>query len=369
MKILFVTRPTVFSGPGGDTIQLLNTKEYLEKNFEILIDIDDGSETDYSKYDLIHFFNLRNPQDILKKVIDAKKAGIPLALSTIWGSYYECDQKARDGLQKLIANTFNESFIEYLKTMVRIFMNGNFHKGTLKYLLKGHFNSQREIINNIDVVLPNSPTEMGRVLADMKLKDKLGIVVPNAVNTKIFDYEKVDAKKYLKFKGCLLCASRIEVRKGQLDLIRAINQTNYQLVLVGQPSPNSIKYYNKCRQEASGNIHFIDFISQNDLAALYKVSKAHALISWMETPGLSSLEAGIMQSNILVTDRGDTKYYFGDLAEYCEPGDVNSILSGVKKVMEKDFDKSLAKKIKKNFTWEKTAFSTYQGYLMCLDKK
>ena len=37
MKILFVTRPTVFSGPGGDTIQLLNTKEYLEKNFEISI--------------------------------------------------------------------------------------------------------------------------------------------------------------------------------------------------------------------------------------------------------------------------------------------------------------------------------------------
>ena len=31
MKVLFITRPTVFSGPVGDTVQLLQTAEYLKK--------------------------------------------------------------------------------------------------------------------------------------------------------------------------------------------------------------------------------------------------------------------------------------------------------------------------------------------------
>ncbi|CDH07089.1 WffU [Xenorhabdus bovienii str. oregonense] len=366
MKILFITRPTIFSGPGGDTIQLLKTKQHLELH-NISIDIYENGEIDFEKYDLIHFFNLRNPQDILHLVRQAKKNKKPTVLSTIWGSYYECDKKARKGIQQWISNIFPENYVEYFKTSARILKNFNYHKGTIPYLLKGHLHSQKEIINLIDIILPNSPTELDRVRLDMNYKDKLGISVVNAVDTAIFDYDNINSSKYKHLEGCLLSAARIEIRKCQLDLIRAIKDLPYKLVIVGKPSPNSISYYESCKSEANQNVIFIEHVSQEELASLYKVCKAHALISWMETPGLSSLEAGIMKSNLLITNRGDTEFYFKDLATYCEPGDVNSIRNGIINVMESEINPKLQKRIKSNFTWQKTAQQTLEGYRLALD--
>jgi glycosyltransferase involved in cell wall biosynthesis len=365
MKVLFVTRPTVFSGPGGDTIQLLKTKQYLEF-LGVSIDISDVEMPCFDSYDLIHFFNLRNPQDILLNVRRAKTANKPIVLSTIWGSYYECDQKAREGVQKWIANTFPEYYVEYFKTSARIIKNLNIHRGTLPYLIKGHYNSQREIAKAANVLLPNSPTELERVRSDMNLPQKLGRSIVNAVDLNVFDFNAVDASKYSHLEGCLLSAARIEIRKCQLDLIRAVKGLPYKLVIVGKPSPNSTYYFEQCKKEAGDNVIFIEHVSQEELAALYKVSKAHALISWMETPGLSSLEAAVMHSNVLVTNRGDTEYYFEDYATYCEPGDVTSIRDGVVDVMEKEFNLGLKERIESNFTGSDTADQTLKAYELAL---
>ncbi|EHZ2745659.1 glycosyltransferase family 4 protein [Vibrio vulnificus] len=368
MKVLFVTRPTVFSGPGGDTIQLLKTKKYLEL-LDVNVDIADTATPSLDGYDLIHFFNLRNPQDILSTVALAKKKRIPTVLSTIWGSYNECDRKTRKGLQKWIANNVSEYLLEYLKTSARIVLNRNFHKGMIGYLAKGHYKSQREIANSVDVLLPNSPTELQRVVSDMKLEHFNGLWVANAVDVDVFKYEKLFSGKYEHLAGCLLSAARVEIRKCQLDLIRAVKGLPYKLVIVGKPSPNSKAYYDECVREAGDNVIFINHVEQDELAELYKVAKAHALISWMETPGLSSLEAAMMECNLLITNRGDTEFYFEDYAEYCEPGDVESIRNGVIATMEKEFDVQLKNKIISNFTWQHTAQQTLNGYRLALELK
>nr|WP_220131783.1 glycosyltransferase family 4 protein [Citrobacter freundii] len=367
IKVLFVSRPTLFSGPGGDTIQLLKTKEYLEF-LDVEIDIFNGEDIDFNKYDLIHFFNLRNPQDILSLVRKAKKYDKPMVLSTIWGSYYECDRKARTGIQKWIANNFNENLVEYFKTVARIIKNRNFHAGMFEYIIKGQLNAQMEIVEAVDVLLPNSPTELERVRNDMRQPNKEGISVANAVDLNVFDYDKVDATKYQHLEGCLLSAARIEIRKCQLDLIRACKDLPYKIVLVGKPSPNSIKYFEQCKKEAGPNVIFIEHVTQQELAALYKVAKSHALISWMETPGLSTLEAAVMDCNVLVTDRGDTEYYFNDEAIYCEPGDINSIRQGVIDVMSKEYSPHLKNRVMSHFTWKHTAQQTLEGYQLALSQ-
>ena len=365
LKVLFVTRPTVFTGPGGDTIQLLKTKEYLEA-LGVEVDISGTEISSFESYDIIHFFNLRSPQDILLHVRNAKLANKPMVLSTIWGSYYECDQKARKGFQKWISNNFPEHFVEYLKTSARIIMNLNFHKGILPYLINGQLKSQKEIVKKVDVLLPNSPTELTRVRNDMGLVNKEGLSIANAVDLNVFNYEAVDDSKYKYLEGCLLSAARVEIRKCQLDLIRAVKDLPYKLVIVGKPSPNSQSYFEQCKNEAGDNVVFIEHVTQIELASLYKVCKAHALISWMETPGLSSLEAAVMNSNVLLTNRGDTEYYFENLATYCEPGDVTSIREGVIEVMEKDFNPLLKERVKSNFTWNHTAKQTFEGYELAL---
>lgn len=366
MNVLYITRPTVFSGPGGDTVQLLKTAEYL-KSYDVNVTIADTAEPDMDGYDLVHFFNLRNPQDLLVNVRRAKSKKLPMVLSTIWGSYQECDIKTRTGLGGFLARNVSEYKLEYIKVIARALVNRNFSKGMLNYFMLGHRSALKEIASTVDVLLPNSPTELERVKEDTGTPDKQGQVVANAVDLSIFDYDNVVVEeKYKKFQGCILSAARIEIRKCQLDLIRAVKGTSHQLVIVGKASPNSQYYYDQCKLEAGENVHFISHVDHNELAQLYKVAAVHALISWMETPGLSTLEAAVMGCNVVVTDRGDTKYYFEDFAEYVEPDDPASILAGLERALNKPFAIGLEERIKNNFTWQHTAEETYQGYNMAL---
>jgi glycosyltransferase involved in cell wall biosynthesis len=366
LQVLFVTRPTVFANPGGDTVQLDKTAEALRR-MGVKVDIAGSSAPTFKGYDLVHFFNLRNPQDLLHHVRRAKRYGLPSVLSTIWGSYYEGDMYARTGLQGVVVRNFSEAKVEYLKVVARAIKNRNFTRGTLAYLVRGHWAAQKEIVDSVDLLLPNSPTELQRVRRDMTSVSKPGVYVPNAVDLDIFDETKTRVDPELaRYSGCIISAARIELRKCQLELIRAVRGMPCELVLVGRPSPNSRSYYRACKAEAGSNVHFIDHVSQEALAQLYKVAKAHALISWMETPGLSSLEAAAMGCNLVITDRGDTRFYFGDFAHYVEPGDVDSIRRGIVRAMELDPDPRLKKRIAENFTWAHTAEKTIEGYRLAL---
>ncbi|MNL46427.1 hypothetical protein D3C87_1691360 [compost metagenome] len=90
--------------------------------------------------------------------------------------------------------------------------------------------------------------------------------------------------------------------------------------------------------------------------------------SWFETTGLSSLEAAIMDCNIVVTRKGDTEEYFQDLAFYCEPDNVSSIKNAVIKAFNEPCRDSLKELILKEYVWEKTAEETLKAYNLVLNK-
>ena len=97
MKVLFQSRTNLFDAPGGDLVQMLKTKEFLEKQ-GIHVDISLEFEPNLDGYDLVHLFNLMEPQDIYRQMKNAKKQNKKIALSTIYGLYTEFERKARGGL-------------------------------------------------------------------------------------------------------------------------------------------------------------------------------------------------------------------------------------------------------------------------------
>ena len=57
MKVLFISRATLFKVSGGDTIQMMATAKYLKKlGIDVEIKLTD-EKINYSTFDLIHFFN------------------------------------------------------------------------------------------------------------------------------------------------------------------------------------------------------------------------------------------------------------------------------------------------------------------------
>jgi glycosyltransferase involved in cell wall biosynthesis len=284
-------------------------------------------------------------------------------------SYAEYDRQARTGLAGFIAQHLSWSQMEYLKIMARAVKNGEMNKGTRYILMKGYRPLLESILEMADVLLPNSESEMKRLVKDFtRAASKRNVVVPNATDPGLFEPNLITATPgSTPYKDYVLCVSRIEGRKCQLELVRAMKDLPWPLVLIGKPAPNHVSYFEQIRKEAGPNTHIIGEVDHTLLPRYYKEAKVHALVSWMETTGLSSLEAGAMGCNLVITDKGDTRDYFGDHAFYCDPQSVTSIKQAIIDAYETPADPALQRHILKNYTWERTAEKTIEGYNIALE--
>jgi glycosyltransferase involved in cell wall biosynthesis len=369
LKVLLQSRTTLFTVPGGDTVQVAKTAEALRRK-GCVVDISLELEPDVSAYDLVHLFNLTRPQEVYVQAANAKKTGKPLALSTIYVDFSEYDSTIRGGIAGFAARVMSPASIGYLKAVARAAKNGEINKGTLVLLKSGFKNLQSKIVDMTDVFLPNSESEMGRVNRDHPIsKEKHFLVVPNGIDQHVFDAENITVTPPVEaYRGCVLSVARIEGLKNQLNLVRAMRDLSWPLLLIGSPAPNHRAYFDRIRKEAGPNVHFISHLDHELLPQYYKAAKVHALASWMETTGLSSLEAGAMGCNLVITPKGDTREYFGDLASYCEPGSVSSIRAAIINAYEAPARPALRERILKNFTWEKAADKTLEAYEQLLDR-
>ena len=353
MRVLFIARTSLFNQKGGDTIQMVNTANNLIRS-GVEVDIHlTTDKIDYEQYDLLHFFNIIRPADILYHINKTKK---PFVVSPILVDYSEFDKQYRHGLSGFILKCFSANTNEYIKTISR-WMAG---KGKLKsksYLWKGQQKSIKEILQRTSLLLPNSEAEYGQLEKLFGTK-KIYSVIPNGIDCTIFQ----SGQNEIKNNKLVICAARIEGIKNQLNLIRALNDTSYTLILIGSPAHNQKSYYNECKKIASRNILFRDEISQVKLAEYYRSAKVHALPSWFETCGLSSLEAAAMGCNITITDRGYTREYFGNDAFYCDPADPKSIFNAIENAAQSEFRNKLQEKIFCQYTWQRTAELTVKAY-------
>jgi glycosyltransferase involved in cell wall biosynthesis len=355
MRVLMIARKTLNTSPGGDTIQIKSTAEYL-KRLSIDVDIHIGdSIIDYSNYDIMHFFNIIRPDDIIPHVF---KSNLPFVVSTVYVDYSEYE-KNRGGLLGLLAYIFSSDKMEYIKAIARFFKNGD-KINSKYYLLNGHKASVKYVANKASLLLPNSHSEYNRFVKKYNIETPY-FKIPNAID--ILTFSK-NIKPNNKFKNHVLCVGRIEGRKNQLNLIKALKDTDLLLTIIGKPSPNHIAYFSECIKliEENDNMFYIEHIEHIQLASIYKSAKVHVLPSWFETTGLSSIEAAIMECNIVITPKGDTQEYFKDFAYYCQPDDINSIKNAVLKAFYEPYNSALKELILEKYVWEQTAKQTLNAY-------
>ncbi|MBC7829372.1 MAG: glycosyltransferase family 4 protein [Chitinophagaceae bacterium] len=354
MKILFISRSTLFKDKGGDTVQVQNTASYLRK-IDVEVDIRLCNEQiDYAIYDLIHFFNIIRPADILRHIEQSKK---PYVVSTIYVDYSEYEKKARQGISGLLFKMVPGDAIEYTKVIARFLVNGE-RIISPSYILLGQSRSIKKIMREAAMLLPNSANEYRRLVSHYKIKTRFE-VIPNAVDPVLFSS---DSGSWLHDPDLIICAGRIEGRKNQLNLIKALHNTRFKLVIIGSASPNQSTYFEACKEAAGSNVSFVGNLPQQELISYYQRAKVHVLPSWFETTGLSSLEAAAMGCNIVVTPKGDTVEYFENYAFYCEPDSVHSIFEAIEKASLAPYDEALRHKIFTRYTWLQAAAKTKAAY-------
>ena len=371
LRILFNVRENYLSNPGGDTIQILRTAGELEK-LGIKIDISTSLIPEPQPYNIVHLFNLTRVKETFTQCENAKKHNKPIALSTI---YWNTDEFIKKGLynplKRLAHRIIRDDEVKFKlkKTSNRLFKSELQSPENLNANM-GLTAQQKYILGCSDILLPNSEMEADQIKRDFH-SEKEYVIVPNAADLYFQNISPaLFLKKFTSYglqeNDFVLCVCRIEDRKNSLRLIKAMNSTYLKLVIIGSPNSSQSYYYKKCRKIAGQNILFLDHMEHAELGSAYAAAKAHVMPSWYETPGLSSLEAGLAGCNIVTTDRGSTKEYFGDLVDYCNPESVESIRQAVFNSFEKPKSKSLSQKISKEYTWKKSAEQTLKAYKLVL---
>jgi glycosyltransferase involved in cell wall biosynthesis len=261
----------------------------------------------------------------------------------------------------LLFKLLPSDLIEFVKVIGRFLIKGD-KIISPSYLLLGQKKAVKKIIREAALLLPNSQSEYRRLVTNYGI-EKAFKVIPNAIDPNLFNYVSSSSFKDPKL---VLCVGRIEGRKNQLGLIRALGNTEFKLVIIGSFASNQPAYEKHCRSAAASNIKFIDNIAQEQLASYYKEATVHVLPSWFETTGLSSLEAAVMGCNVVITDKGDTTEYFEDMAYYCDPSSTESIKSAVMLAASNPFNEALREKILREYIWPITATKTLEAYKVVL---
>jgi glycosyltransferase involved in cell wall biosynthesis len=357
MKVAFITRSTLFHSRGGDTIQAIKTAQYL-RDAGIEVDIIPTHQAiNYSGYDLLHFFNLTRPADILQHLYKTTK---PFVLSPIWIDYGQYDKNYRKGLSGKLFRHLPAPMVEYSKRIARWLLQKE-QFPTWRYLLKGQKKSIAHTLTKTSLLLPNSGMEYDQLTKEYARLPSY-MTIPNGVDTTLFNYQAQVAKD----ADLVICIARIEGLKNQYNLIKALNNTAYRLIIIGAPATHQYQYYRSCRAIAASNVSFIDQLSQEELIPYYQKAKVHVLPSWFETCGLSSLEAAAMGCNIVITEKGYTREYFEDYATYCDPASPDSIRQAIEKAVNTPFQETLRHKIINNYTWQHAAEKTLKAYRQVL---
>ncbi len=360
-----IGRATLFSHPGGDTMQIKKTAQYLNKTKKVEVEIKTvGNEIDYSVYNLIHLFNISRPADLLGTI---KQSNKPYVLSTIFVDFSEAEENHYKFYRRFLFKLFKFNRIEYLKAIIRILKKQD-KLTDISYIFKGQKKAIQEIIKGAEILLPNSKSEYNRLLKAYNIKQKYK-VIPNAIDINIFSLDKIENNEFNKFEGAVVSVGQITPVKNQLNIIKALSNTNYNVFIIGAPASNSYEYYNECKKNASKNIHFVPHLKQDDLVNIFKRAKVHVLASWFETTGLVSLEAAYSGCNIVISKKGDQEEYFKNDVFYCQPSKLNSIKTAVDKAYEKPFNTELKNRIEKDYNWTKTAEETLKAYVFAIDNK
>lgn len=322
MRVLFNTYPVAFDCPGGGEIQLLKSREALQRaGVDVLLY--DLWNPQFDHVDVVHYFSVQG------------------------GSMNFCDYVKRIGLPLLI------SPVLWLTPENRDLMPlGEIHA----------------LLHRCDRILPNSYAELEQLAGGFQVEQAKFSVTPNGIDAAFGEPAdpQLFCRQFDQQRPFVLCVANIEPRKNQLRLIRAVADLDVDLILLGNVRDQA--YWEACQAEGTTRVRYLGYLDHASclLKSAYAACTAFVLPSLLETPGLAALEAAAQGTPIAITEVGCTREYFAELASYADPLDEVSIRASIVAAIERPRDNALRARILQHFTWDHTAETLIAAYAQAL---
>ncbi|WP_157643514.1 glycosyltransferase [Paenibacillus camerounensis] len=333
MKIAVFDRNNSKQFNGGDTVQIKAIVNFLKEQGHI-VDLF-INPVDLSSYDMVFIFNLQRPHEALLYASVAKFYSKPYILFPIYWDMTSLEMKDFISGRSIVKKSIPTPILSLIKGI-------RYYLGSKKILrkYKVSFNNMlnekkiiRYILDNALYIIPNSEAESLHLeqIFGRKYAEKIQVIYNGSDIDTDFGSQTDDVKvKYNLPDSYICCIGGIGPRKNQMNLVKAARNTDINLIIVGKASAND-KYYEKnIKKLATDNIIFLGELKTEDIYWLLKNAKGHIQPSYIETPGISSVEAMLLDCPICVSDVSPVKEYFGDNAVYCSPYSIDSIKEGLR---------------------------------------
>ncbi len=138
--------------------------------------------------------------------------------------------------------------------------------------------------------------------------------------------------------------------KGIHTFVKSADQLRNVSFLIVGITANAKSWLEK---DLSGNVLFIDKISQEELISLYRKSKVYCQLSIREGLPNSLCEAMLCECVPVGTKKGGIPTAIGETGYYTEYGNVDETINAIKKALKSDLGKSARNRIMEMFPIEK----------------
>ncbi|MEO7040374.1 MAG: glycosyltransferase family 4 protein [Candidatus Elarobacter sp.] len=353
MRALLVVRPDAGSRPGGDVVHAEHALRAL-RTLDVDATLVATDAPDPRGYDVAHVFGVFAPETAARQIGAIRRAGIPLVLSPIWLDLRALFATAPQIERALTAGS--PAGVQRRLARLRVIEQRLPWQGSIARNADRRAAQQRELVSQADVLLPASEVEAYLYGERLRVAQVPFVVAPLGVDADAFAVERASARRGV------LCAARIEPKKNQALLLYALRDVDVEITLVGQA--HDAPYLALCRRWATSRTRFVDHATRADVLAMMARCAVHAHPSWLESPGLSSLEAAATGARVVTGDRGCEREYFGPEIDYADPADPESIHDAVVRALEhgtRERDDDLERRLAAR-TWQHHAEATLDAY-------
>jgi glycosyltransferase involved in cell wall biosynthesis len=274
-------------------------------------------------YDILHIFKVNSENLGMVKL--AKRYGIPIITSAIIPS----------------------------ENRVKIIFSRMLSKFTP---IKTGFSILRQILLMSDAVVAQTQKEADFIAKYYKVPKERLHVIPNGINININEAFKDEFVKRTGITGkYVLQVGRFDENKNQLNVIKAMANSNIPVVFIGGEDSGKPEYYEKCKSVAPHNIHFLGWIKHDDplLSSAYQNAHVVVLPSYKEIFGNSLIEGGAAGANLVATAALPIDDWgIKDICRTINPNDINDIRSKIMAAYNESLKPLTSKIIKDKFSWD-----------------